>query len=296
MKTLLTGATGLTGELLLRKMADFHPGLEVSCLVRPSSNCKFVDSLDLNVTYYQGDSTCSNTWDMIFSRETFTTLIHLVQLRQVPTIIHSLRKSGQTPRLIIIGTTGVYSKYNQYSIEYKHAEETLSHYDGSYCLLRPTMIYGSPKDKNLHKLIKFCHQYQFFPVFGKGNNLLQPVHTGDLAQALFTAWQSPHIQGSYDLSGETVITFRDLLKLISNLINKPIYQLSLPLTWGITLATVLEKVLKSKSPVRREQILRLQEDKAYSHIAASQDFGFMPRSLKTGLIEEISLMRDQGVI
>lgn len=296
MKTLITGATGLTGGLLLQKIATLHPGSEISCLVRPSSNRDFINSLNLKLTYYQGDSANPNTWDTVLSQATFTTIIHLVQLRQIPTLLDSLNKFQQTPRLIIIGTTGVYSQYNQYSAEYKEAEKVLSQYGGSYCLLRPTMIYGSPKDKNLHKLIKFCHRYQFFPVFGKGNNLLQPVHTEDLAQALLDVWQSPHIQGAYDLSGETIITFRDLLKLLSKLMGKPVYQLSLPFSMGITLATLLEKTLGRRSPVRREQILRLQEDKAYSYAAATRDFGFTPRSLETGLREEIALMRAQGII
>jgi hypothetical protein len=37
---------------------------------------------------------------------------------------------------------------------------------------------------------------------------------------------------------------------------------------------ILETILGKRSPVRREQILRLEEDKAYSHDAAQKDFGF----------------------
>lgn len=296
MNTLITGATGLTGGLLLQKIADFQPGFEITCLVRPTSNCNQINTLPLTLHYYHGDSADITTWDAILCQQRFTTIIHLVQLRQVPTLINSLNKARQTPRLIIIGTTGVYSKYNQYSAEYHQAEQVLTQYRGSYCLLRPTMIYGSPQDKNLHKLIQFCHRFQFFPVFGQGNNLLQPIHADDLAQALFSVWQNPSLQGQYDLSGETVITFRSLLHLVSQLLEKPIYQISLPLNLGITLATLLEALLGRRSPVRREQILRLQEDKAYSHAAATQDFGFTPRSLETGLRAEISLMRSQGML
>jgi len=296
MSILITGSTGLTGEFLLRKIAELHPNLEIMCLIRSSSNCEELNLLSLDLRYHIGDSADSKIWDKLFLQYDFDTIIHIVQLRQVPTLLSSLRKTTQRPRLIIIGTTGVYSKYNQYSLEYKQAEQCLSEYQGSYCLLRPTMIYGTPKDKNLHKLIRFCCQYRFFPVFGGGNNLLQPIHADDLAQALLSVWQRPYVRGSYDISGGTVITFRDLLSLISKLTGKTIYKPSVPLQMGIILASLLEKTLGHSSPVRKEQILRLQEDKAYVHTDANRDFGFAPRSLEEGLRDEINLMKDQGMI
>ena len=296
MKMLLTGATGLTGGLMLQKIAVLQPGYEMSCLVRPTSNCDLINSLNLKLTYYLGDSASLSTWDTVLSQQIFTTIIHLVQLRQIPTLINSLSKFQQTPRLIIIGTTGVYSKYNQYSAEYKQAEEVLSQYEGSYCLLRPTMIYGSPKDKNLHKLIRFCYRYQFFPIFGQGNNLLQPIHAEDLAQAIVSVLLNPNITGAYDLSGGTVITLVELIALVEKILEKSVYPLQIPYALGLWSATIIEKILGKRSPIRREQVLRLQEDKAYPHESATRDFDFAPRSLDTGLREEVDIMRTQGII
>ena len=296
MKMLLTGATGLTGGLMLQKIAVLQPGYEMSCLVRPTSNCDLINSSNLKLSYYLGDSASLSTWDTVLSQQIFTTIIHLVQLRQIPTLINSLSKFQQTPRLIIIGTTGVYSKYNQYSAEYKQAEEVLSQYEGSYCLLRPTMIYGSPKDKNLHKLIRFCYRYQFFPIFGQGNNLLQPIHAEDLAQAIVSVMLNPNITGAYDLSGGTVITLVELIALVEKILEKSVYPLPIPYALGLWSATIIEKILGKRSPIRREQVLRLQEDKAYPHESATRDFDFAPRSLDTGLREEVDIMRTQGII
>ena len=297
MKTLITGATGLTGTLLLERLAASHPRTELTCLVRPNSdNRTFINSLNLNLKYYTGDCSNSQTWDNILSQEQFETIIHIVQLRLVPTILDSLKKAQQTPRLIIIGTTGVYSKYNEYSAEYKDAESHLAKYTGSYCLLRPTMIYGSHRDKNLHKLIKFCHRYGFFPVFGSGKNLVQPIHADDIAKTLLYVWQHSNIQGAYDISGESIVNFRELLALVEKLIEKPVRPIFLPLNFGIFSATILENLLKDRSPIRQEQILRLQEDKAYPHDAAKRDLGFSPRSLEIGLKEEVELMCSQRII
>lgn len=284
------------GTLFLEKLARTSPSTEISCLTRPTSNRAKLDQLNLSIQYLSGDSSKADTWERIFSKQDFGTIFHLVQLRQVPTLLNSLKQVGQTPRLVIIGTTGVYSKYNQYSAEYVTAETQLRDYPGHYCLLRPTMIYGSHRDKNIHKLIRFCHKYGFFPVFGSGENLLQPVHADDLAKTLLYLWKNPCITGTYDLSGKSIVSLQELLEIVSDVLNKPIRQLSLSLNFGVMLASLLENTLKSKSPIKVEQILRLQEDKAFPHKAAQKDLAFYPRTLEDGLREEVELLRTKKLI
>jgi nucleoside-diphosphate-sugar epimerase len=293
---LLTGATGLTGTLFLSNLADQNPGSQIYCLVRPTSDCSSIKHLNLNLSYFTGDSSKNETWNEILAQYSPSTIVHIASIRHVPIILDSLKKAQKTPRLIVVGTTGVYSKYNQYAKDYKAIEDQLTHYPGQYCLLRPTMIYGSHRDKNLHKLIKFCDRYGFFPVFGSGQCLLQPIHADDLAKAILHVLQRPTIQGTYDLSGGSIVTFRELLTIVEKQLGKPVRPIYIPLRVGVWSATVAEKVLGTKSPVRREQILRLQEDKAYPHDAAQRDLDFFPRSLEVGLQQEVELMHSKGVL
>lgn len=296
MKLLVTGATGLTGSLFSKHLAQSHPNLSVYCLVRPTSDRTPLENLNLSIHYLTGDTSTKETWQEIFSQHQPQTIIHIASIRHIPVILEGLQIANQTPRLIVVGTTGIYSQYNQYSAIYKETESKLTQYPGSCCILRPTMIYGSYQDKNLHKLIKFCDHYGVFPVFGSGNCLLQPVHADDLAQAILSVWQNPTIQDKYDLSGGSVVNFRELLAIVSKELNKPVYPLYIPLPLGVLSATIAEQLLGKKSPVRREQILRLQEDKAYSHQAAEEDFNFRPRTLEVGLSQEVKLLRSQGLI
>ena len=296
MKILVTGATGLTGSLFLNHLAEVNPGAEVDCLVRSTSDRRSIEHLNLNLSYFIGDSETSQTWDELLSKYTPETIIHIASIRHVPVILQSLEKAGKSPRFIVIGTTGVYSQYNHYSATYKNIETQLANYPGSCCLLRPTMIYGSHRDKNLHKLILFCDHYQFFPIFGQGNNLLQPIHAEDLAQALISILLNPNITGAYDLSGGTVITLVELIALVEKILKKSVYPLPIPYALGLWSATIIEKILGKRSPIRREQVLRLQEDKAYPHESATRDFDFDPRSLDIGLREEIDIMRTKGII
>lgn len=296
MPILVTGATGFTGSLFLGHLTRGSPGREVHCLIRPTSDCSLLSKLDLQLQYWEGDSASPQTWREILTQLTPATLVHIASIRHVPVLLEQLAAAGQQPRLVVVGTTGVYSQFNQYSATYRQIEAALAQYPGNCCLLRPTMIYGSQRDKNLHKLIRFCDRAGFFPVFGSGNCLLQPVHADDLAQAIWTAVQQPEIQGAYDLSGGSVVTFRELLALVSQCLSKRIVPVPIPLRGGVWLATGLEQILGRRSPVRREQILRLQEDKAYDNSAARRDLQFAPRSLELGLQQQVDELRQLGAI
>jgi nucleoside-diphosphate-sugar epimerase len=299
MKIILTGGSGLVGGHFLNKISIDSKKYNLNCLVRVNSNREYIEEIRkknlIQIDYIVGDSSQSQCWDLIL-KSCPDVIVHIASITHLHVILDKLKQNNQSPRLIIIGTTGIYSKYRQSAETYQKNEQLLRGYTGSYCLLRPTMIYGSHRDKNLHKLIKFCDRYGFFPVFGAGENLVQPVHAEDLAQTLLTALQNPHIQGAYDLSGGTVVNFRELLTLVGKLLDKPVRQISLPLNAGVWSATILENLLKERSPVRREQILRLQEDKAYPHDAAQRDLDFFPRTLEEGLRQEVELMRSLGMI
>ena len=62
------------------------------------------------------------------------------------------------------------------------AENTIETSGLKYTILRPTMIYGSPRDRNMWRLIRFMRYSPIVPIFGDGNYLQQPIFVGDVAQ------------------------------------------------------------------------------------------------------------------
>ncbi|AFY81392.1 NAD-dependent epimerase/dehydratase family protein [Oscillatoria acuminata] len=296
MKLVITGGCGLTGSIFLEKISKLLKDIEIIAIVRSTTQRKSIENLNLNLTYQIGDSSDSRTWTSLLENHCPDVVVHIASINHLSILLDSFKDKNYCPHLIVIGSTGVYSKYRQASTLKQEMENRLMNYEGTWCLLRPTLIYGSERDKNLHKLIKFCDRYGFFPVFGSGSSLIQPVYAEDLAKAILTALQRPHIQGSYDLSGGTVVTFRELLTLVGKLLGKPVRQISLPMNIGVWSATIIENLLRERSPVRREQILRLQEDKDFSHLAAQKDLDFQPRSLEEGLKEEIELLKSKKII
>ena len=106
-----------------------------------------------------------------------------------PEIIEACKVSGIN-RIVIVTTTGIFSKYQQYSEEYKKLETIILDCGLNYTIIRPTMIYGNHQDKNIHKLVKIVNKYPIVPVIGKGYGLMQPIYAKDLAEVIAAAYMN----------------------------------------------------------------------------------------------------------
>jgi hypothetical protein len=74
--------------------------------------------------------------------------------------------------------------------------------------------------------------------------------------------------------------------MIAELLGKKVLKLHIPLSIGALPLQILAKT-GIKLPIKAEQILRLNEDKAFAHYEASNDFGYKPTALAVALNEEI---------
>src|SRR5262249_47967900 len=66
----------------------------------------------------------------------------------------------------------------------QRAEDAVRGSGPPWTIVRPTMIYGDPGDRNLIRLIRWVDRFPAIPVFGPGTFRLQPVHADDLAVAV----------------------------------------------------------------------------------------------------------------
>jgi len=80
-----------------------------------------------------------------------------------------------------------------------------------WIILRPTLIYGRGRDKNITEIMNFISRFGFFPMFGRAKGLRQPVHAEDVAQACLAALEeSAQINHAYNLSGGETLSYREM--------------------------------------------------------------------------------------
>lgn len=290
---LITGFTGNTGSFVLSKLLKNYDSTEIVGLTR---NIQMENEHNIKLIF--GELSDPETIEKVFLEHDIQGIIHIANIKYSP-LIMELANKYKVGRVVLVHTTGVYSKYRDYSKLYRQIEAKImnnSYPDTSYVIVRPTMIYGNERDHNMHKLIKFLNKYPAFPVFGDGSALMQPVHVEDLADGIVLAFENGDISnGDFDLSGGSVVEYKKVLKLIKNELNKKVFFAYIPLGMAILAAKIYNKAFR-KAIITVEQVERLQEDKAYPNTKAKEIIGFNPRSFEEGIIQEVRLLKSKGLI
>ncbi|UOQ45398.1 NAD(P)H-binding protein [Halobacillus salinarum] len=288
MTTLITGATGLIGRDLLNLLYG-NGQLEnqnFRLFVRETSDVTNLKKMGFELFY--GD--IDNKDSLLKATKDVDVIIHIVQMRYSPKVV-DVANENNVKRIIIIGTTGVFSKYKMYSEEYKECEEYIkSHSKVPYVILRPTMIYGSKKDKNVHKLVEFMNKYRFFPVFGDGKGKMQPIYYQDLSNAIYSVYNDQSIvNNAFNLAGKNQLKYEDLLIVTANQLKKKVLIIKIPLPISILLVSIYNKLSK-KPKLKLEQVKRISEDKIFDYSNAETQFNFSPISFEEGIKKQIHSM------
>ncbi|HUN36311.1 MAG TPA: NAD-dependent epimerase/dehydratase family protein [Trebonia sp.] len=209
--------------------------------------------------------------------------------------------AARLDRAVFVSTTAVTTALPARSKAVRlAAEEHVRCSPLAWTILRPTMIYGAPGDRNLSRLLAALARAArlarparlpvVVPVPGGGTRLQQPVHVADLAEAVLAAAERPQSAGScYDVAGPEPLAFGELLRLSSAAVGCRAHLLPVPLPAVIALTRGYERLAR-RPRIRAEQWQRLAEDKAFPIGAAVRDLGYAPRSFAEGISQEATAL------
>ena len=309
---LVTGCTGNSGRFFFEKLVKVNFKGKIRCIVRRDNqttielskerrefskkNLEFIKHSGLDVQLVYG-----NLQDKDFLRTSLIdikTVLHIAGIHHSTNIIETGEQTG-VDWYICVHTTGIFSKYPSINEDYQTIEnEVLKR--KNVTILRPTLIYGSRYDRKMSKLIDFVSKNNFVPIVGFGNNLFQPVHGKDLANAYWSVLKNKEkLKGkNYNLSGRDKIAYKDMLRLISENLDKKINLIFLPYSiclFFVYLYTIIHFIFKWREPypeksliVTTEQVKRMTEDKAFSFQASADDFSYSPMSFREGISDQIN--------
>ncbi|MDB5983905.1 MAG: hypothetical protein JWQ69_4920 [Pseudomonas sp.] len=146
-----------------------------------------------------------------------------------------------------------------------------------WIILRPTMIYGLGRDKNITEVARFIRRLGFFPLIGGGAGLRQPVHVDDVVQACIAALTPGVESGSYNLSGGESLPYRTMVARIFQAQGIP--ERMLPLPAGLLrLAITVIRSLPRYRHLSSALVTRMNQDLVFDHSSARHHLGFSPRS------------------
>mgnify|MGYP003586083839 CR=1 FL=1 len=288
-KLLIAGLSGRTGRYFLneinnKKLNDY----EIYATVRNTDTV-----LDGNINKVIIDLDDFNKLNEFLVG--FDTVFHIVNIKKSVNVVKAAINNN-VRWVILVHTTGIYSKFKSASQEYieieKQIEDLIKDTNTKITILRPTMIYGSLDDQNMSFFIKMVNKLKIFPIVNNGKYYLQPVHQEDLGKAYYSVLinEDKTIGNNYNLSGKDKLYLIDILKTISNKLNKKTIFISIPFSiayfggWCVYLLSFTKIDL-------REKIQRLVEPRAYDHDDAIKDFNYSPIPFEEGIGREIDLFK-----
>jgi len=149
-----------------------------------------------------------------------------------------------------------------------------------WVILRPTLIYGYGRDKNVTEIIRFVRRWGFFPLLGRADGLRQPVHAEDVATACVSALTVPAAGNrTYNLSGGETLSYREMVCRVFVALGKPPHLLTIP-RWLFRLAVAALRLLPRYRNWTAEMAERMNRDLVFDHGDAARDLGFAPRAFQ----------------
>ena len=288
MKVLVSGGTGLLGQGFLRVLQEAGEH-EARCLVRPTSRTERLKGFELRY----GDAEDAGSMEKAL-RGT-DAFVHIAGIEYTPQVLEAMHWAG-VERLVVVSSTSAYSRFEFQSAPRLINEALLPESGLRWTVVRPSMIYGTELDHNMHKLLRFLDRFPIFPLFGDGENLWQPVYYEDVAQGMYAALTKPRTEGEiYDLPGERPLPFIELVRTAAGALNKKARIIHIPAE-PVRRGLLVTERLRVPLPVKSEQVLRLREDKSYPYEKAREELGYAPRAFAEGIALEVGRLRELGMV
>jgi uncharacterized protein YbjT (DUF2867 family) len=281
---LVTGATSPTGSRVVRRLAE--EGESVRSFVHTRANEGYVPRETSEVIY--GD--LANPSDVQRALEGVSALINVAHIRFAAQIVPIAEQMGTT-RALFISSTRQYTRLDDPAAqEIARAEEIVRGSSLRYTILRPSMIYGDPRDKNVSRLAAMVRKFAIVPLPRGGRNLVQPVFVLDLVEAIARALTNEKTaRREYVIAGPEPISYRRMVETVAKVLGKRriIFGIPLPAAYGVA---QICQALGLRIFFSTEQVLRFGEDRAFDISEAARDIPFAPRSFEEGL--RLSLKTD----
>jgi nucleoside-diphosphate-sugar epimerase len=278
MRIFLTGGTGFTGTYVARRLIE--RGHAVRALVRPTSDC---GSLPAGIETVRGILEDAEGLSSYMRGADALVNVASIGFGHVPGIVRAAHEA-RVGQCVFFSTTALFTRLNAKSKSVRiEAERVIRESGLDWTILRPTMIYGSARDRNICRLVRYLARFPVIPVFGNGRALQQPVYVDDLANAVVKVLDSSlTVRNTYNLPGAAALSFNEVIDTIVSKLGRRVRKVYLAAAPFIVTLRSIER-LGIVLPIKSEQLERLNEDKSFDYGEAIRDFSYEPIPFHAGV-------------
>lgn len=275
----ILGATSLVGDSLLPLLID--DGWQVVAYSRKKVNyshnqIKWLNPSQSNAHRYETD--------------TVPYWLCLTPIWVLPDYFEMFKSHG-AKRIIALSSTSRFSKLastdakeqtmaNRMAAGEKALQTWAEANNIEWIVLRPTLIYGFGKDKNISEIARFIACFGFFPLLGEARGLRQPIHVDDVASSCLAALTSPLVANhAYNISGGETLSYKEMIIRVFIALKRRPRLITIPLP-AFRFAIACLRLIPRFRTWSASMAERMNNDLVFDHSEASEAFNFSPRTFR----------------
>ena len=252
-KILIFGATGQIGRHLIRKLTKNNykvicqtRNLHKAIFLKTSGSIGYIDIKETKIFDYEKVSELVDNTDIVinligilFERGKINTFEKIHTL--FPKFLSEICKK-KNKHFIHISSLGVENASDsKYAASKAEGENKIFENLPSAIILKPSIVY-SVNDSFTTRFMSLLNFFPIFPLYYGGKTKFAPIHASDLTDIIFHVIEN-NIRGKkIETVGPKVLTFLEILNILSKCINKKRVFLPLPLFLAKFSAKILEKM------------------------------------------------------
>jgi uncharacterized protein YbjT (DUF2867 family) len=214
-------------------------------------------------------------------RETF----HAVHVEAAARVARLAREAGVERLVHVSGIGADPASPSSYIAARGEGEAAVRQVFPDATLIRPAVMVG-PDDAFLTTLVKLIRILPVYPLFGRGETRLQPVHVEDVAEAVTRLLQdaTDPRRSCHELGGPRIQTYAELLRTIADRIGARTRFVPVPFALWEALARMTELV--PGAPLTRNQVALMRHDNVASRdLPGLPELGIPARAVEDVVLE-----------
>jgi NADH dehydrogenase len=304
---LIFGGSGQIGRNLIRKLTSNNYKVTVvtrnihqkSYIIKTQANAGYIDIAEANIfdeekirALFKKSDICINLIGILFEQKKGNTFKNIHSI--FPSLLSKLCKEYNLKQFIHISALGINEAIeSNYAKSKLEGENNILKNFPLSTILRPSIVY-SVDDNFTTNFMTLLNRLPVFPIFYNGETKFSPIHCSDLTDTIYHIISKNIYSNIIECVGPEVLTFKNILERLLNLINKKRILIPLPLPVAELSAKFYE--LFPRPLLTRDQLKLLKYDNVASgRYKTNSDIGMPSKRLFDQEVKKYSYMwRDGG--